>query len=92
MVSPEKIFKFGAVRASVFKNMIELKGQLVPLLKVVVQVRYRDKNGQWKGTNSLSVNDLPKAIAALQRAYEYILVKSSSQETQQTTAPEPPQK
>jgi hypothetical protein len=39
----------------------------------VLEVRYRDKAGNWKGTNSLSLNDLPKAILALQQAYEYLM-------------------
>ncbi|MEI8197562.1 MAG: hypothetical protein WCI73_16835, partial [Phycisphaerae bacterium] len=66
-------FKMGAVRASVFCNVIEREGRTVPLRKVVLEVRYRDKDGQWQGTNSLSVNDLPKAVTALQQAYEYLL-------------------
>ena len=73
MSKPEKVFKMGAVRASVFVNMIERDGQPVALRKVVIEVRYRDKAGQWQGTNSLSINDLPKAISALQQAYEYLL-------------------
>jgi len=40
-------------------------------------VRYRDKAGQWKGTNRLSLNDLPKAILALQKAYEYLMDKKN---------------
>ena len=73
MSKPEKVFKMGAVRASVFVNPIERDGKTVALRKVVIEVRYRDKAGQWQGTNSLSVNDLPKAIAALQQAYEFLL-------------------
>ena len=73
MSKPEKVFKMGAVRASVFVNMIERDGKSVELRKVVLEVRYRDKSGQWQGTNSLSINYLPKAITALQQAYEYLL-------------------
>ena len=73
MSKPEKVFKMGAVRASVFCNVIQREGQNIPLRKVVLEVRYRDKSGQWQGTNTLSVNDLPKAIGALQQAYEYLL-------------------
>jgi hypothetical protein len=76
MSKPEQVFKMGAVRASVFANMIERDGRTVALRKVVIEVRYRDKAGQWQGTNSLSINDLPKAIAALQQAYEYLLSES----------------
>ena len=73
MVKPETVFKVGAVRASVFRNTIEKNGQLIPLPKVAIEVRYKDKTGQWQGTNSLSLNDLPKAILALQKAYEYLM-------------------
>ena len=73
MVKPETVFKVGAVRASVFRNTIEKNGQLIPLPKVAIEVRYKDKTGKWQGTNSLSLNDLPKAILALQKAYEYLM-------------------
>ena len=70
---PEAVFKAGAVRASVFLNTFEQDGKTIPIRKVVIEVRYRDKSGQWKGTNSLSLNEVPKAITALQQAYEYLL-------------------
>ena len=73
MVKPEIVFKVGAVRASVFRNTIEKNGQSISLPKVAIEVRYKDKTGQWNGTNSLSLNDLPKAILALQKAYEYLM-------------------
>ena len=73
MSKPETVFKVGAVRASVFRNIIEKAGQSISLPKVVIEVRYKDKTGQWQGTNSLSLNDLPKAILALQKAYEYLM-------------------
>lgn len=92
MSKPEIIFKMGAVRAAVFQNIIQHKGQSVPLPKVVLEVRYRDKAGQWKGTNSLSLNDLPKAITALQKAYEYLLSKKpSSTDPDQGASPHTPQ-
>ena len=70
---PETVFKVGAVRASIFRNVIQKNGQSIPLPKVVIEVRYKDKTGQWAGTNSLSINDLPKAILALQKAFEYLM-------------------
>ncbi len=73
MSKPETVFKVGAVRASVFRNTIVKNGQSIPLPKVVIEVRYKDKTGQWNGTNSLSLNDLPKAILALQKAFEYLM-------------------
>jgi len=76
MSKPEKVFKMGAVRASIFRNSIERDGQSISIPKIILEVRYRDKNGQWQGTNSLSLNEVPKAITALQKAYEYILNES----------------
>ena len=73
MSKPETVFKVGAVRAAVFRNTIEKNGQSIQLPKVVIEVRYKDKTGQWNGTNSLSINDLPKAILALQKAFEYLM-------------------
>lgn len=73
MAKPETVFKVGAVRASIFRNIIQHAGRSIALPKVVVEVRYKDKTGQWQGTNSMSLNDLPKAILALQQAYEHLL-------------------
>ncbi len=73
MVKPEIVFKVGAVRASVFRNFIEKNGKSISLPKVALEVRYKDKTGQWQGTNSLSLNDLPKSILALQKAYDYLM-------------------
>ena len=78
MSKPEIVFKVGAVRASVFRNTIEKGGQSIQMPKVAIEVRYKDKAGQWQGTNSLSINDLPKAILALQKAYEYLMEHKDS--------------
>jgi len=72
MSKPEITFKVGAVRASVFRNLVANNGRMIPLPKVVIEVRYKDKTGQWNGTNSLSLNDIPKAILALQKAFDYL--------------------
>ncbi len=82
MSKPETVFKVGAVRASVFRNIIEKNGRSIPLPKVVIEVRYKDKAGQWMGTNSLSLNDLPKAILALQKAYEYLMQHKQPEQTE----------
>jgi hypothetical protein len=90
MSKPEISFKIGAVRASVFRNVVINSGRPVSLPKVVIEVRYKDKKtGQWKGTNSLSLNDIPKAILALQKAFEYLTQhkQPDSQENPDTELP-----
>lgn len=86
MAKPERVFKMGAVRASIFRNTLERNGESVPIAKVIIEVRYRDKAGQWQGTNSLSINEVPKAITALQKAYEY-LVSSGTDDSEANPVP-----
>ena len=81
MSKPETVFKVGAVRASVFRNTIEKAGQSIQMPKVAIEVRYKDKTGQWQGTNSLSLNDLPKAILALQKAFDYLTQHKEPQQS-----------
>ena len=88
---PETVFKVGAVRASIFRNVITSNGRLIPLPKVVIEVRYKDKTGQWKGTNSLSLNDLPKAILALQKAFEYLMEHKAPGQSDNGYSPEEPE-
>jgi len=38
------------------------------------------QDGEWNTTNSLRVNDLPKAALVLQKAYEYISFRNSEDE------------
>jgi len=83
MAKPETVFKVGAVRASIFRNPIQKAGKSILLPKVVIEVRYRDKTGQWNGTNSLSLNDLPKAILALQKAFEYLMEHKGPEEAEE---------
>ena len=84
MAKPETVFKVGAVRASIFRNTIQRAGQSISLPKVVIEVRYKDKTGQWQGTNSLSLNDLPKAILALQKAFEHLLTHKDNKPAAET--------
>jgi hypothetical protein len=83
MSKPETVFKVGAVRASIFRNSIQKAGKFILLPKVVIEVRYKDKTGQWNGTNSLSLNDLPKAILALQKAFEYLMEHKGPEEAEE---------
>ena len=77
---PEKNFKVGAVRAAVWPTTIVLKdGTSFEKKKVVVDRRYKDRNGEWKSTHSLDANDVPKAILALQQAYEYIMTPADQE-------------
>jgi len=69
---PEKKFRAGAVTATVWKNHTE-EGK--EYSTVSFERSYKDKNEQWQTTNSLRVNDLPRAAMVLNKAYEFLAMK-----------------
>ena len=73
MAKPIKTFKCGAVRACIFENQVMKDGKSITFPKIVLEVRYKNPAGTWKSTNSLSLHELPKAMLALQQAYEYLM-------------------
>lgn len=69
---PEARFSFGGCTASVFVNQVKrTDGSSFAVRKVVLQRTYVDSEGDYQATNSLGVNDLPKAVLSLQRAFEH---------------------
>jgi hypothetical protein len=60
--------RVGGVEATVWKNVYGEKTSF----SVTLQRNYKDKNGEWKTTYSLRQNDLPKALLALQKAFEHV--------------------
>jgi len=78
MSQPEKKFANGAVSASIFVNQGKGKdGKPYEIRKVVLQKRYKDNNDEWQSSNSYDINDLPKVIAAVQKAYDYLTSKEA---------------
>ncbi|MBI2134965.1 hypothetical protein HYU09_03165 [Candidatus Woesearchaeota archaeon] len=73
---PEKKFSTGALTATVWENQGKgQSGEDVSYRTVSFQRRYKDKKGDWQSTNTLRLNDLPKASLVLQKAYEYLVMK-----------------
>jgi len=70
---PEKIIMVGPCRVSIFRNLIVKDGQEFEIPKVVLEIRYRDKQGQWRSASALSLREIPKAILALQKAFDYLV-------------------
>jgi hypothetical protein len=71
---PIKVFKAGAVKASIFQN--EGINNQSPHYRVVLDRSYKDAQGRWQSTNGFSVlTDVPKALLVLSKAYEYIAMK-----------------
>ena len=88
MTKPEKRFKCGCCEVAIFENDIARNGATVKVKKVSFQKRYKDKDGEWKTTYSLDVNDLPKVILALKSAYKFLLLDESNSEGNETMVTE----
>jgi len=77
MAKPEKRFQSGGIEASIFENEIQHNGRTTKIKKVAFQKRYKSSQG-WKTTYSLDINDIPKAILVLSKAYEFLVLNSDS--------------
>ena len=74
---PEKRFSTGVISATVWKNNGTSKkdGSQVEFKTITLQRAYQDKDGTWKYTNSMRINDLPKLALVTNKAYEYLVIK-----------------
>ncbi len=74
---PEKEFASGAIRATIWNNEnLSKEGKPMTFRTVSFERSYKDKNGDWKTTSALRVNDIPRASLVLNKAYEYIAMNS----------------
>lgn len=75
---PEKRFTTGAISATIWRNeSLDKKGNKVDYRTVTIQKRYSGKDGIWRTSNSLRVDDLPKVVLLLGKAYEFIVLKQN---------------
>jgi hypothetical protein len=79
MAKPEKSFKCGGCEAAVFENEILKAGKTIAIKKVAFQKRYKNANGEWDSTHSLDINEIPKAILVLNKAYEYLVTRTDDE-------------
>src|SRR5687767_8298850 len=70
---PSKAFSVGPIQVAVFMNKRQVRGQLANIPSVSFRKRYLGEGDEWKSTNSLDTNDVPKAILALTKAYDYLV-------------------
>lgn len=73
--TPVNKIRAGAISATEWKNQAVKDGETQEYTTVTFERSYKDKEGNWKTTNSLRVNDLPKAIAVLQQTYNKLILK-----------------
>ena len=71
---PQMKFRAGAVSATIWLN----KGEKGDYQTISIERNYKDQEDKWQSTNSLRINDLPKANVVLQKAYEYIVLNQQN--------------
>ncbi len=75
---PEARFTAGAISATVWQNTSSgSEGQQMGYYTVSLQRSYKDRDGNWKHTSSMRLNDLPKARLVLSKAYEFLVMRDT---------------
>ncbi len=76
---PEKKFRAGSMTATIWLNHREDdQGKKVSFRTISFEKNYLDKDNNWQTTNTLRINDLPKARLVLDKAYEYAILKEET--------------
>jgi hypothetical protein len=73
---PVKKFRVGGVAATVWQNTFDK----IVTKSVTLDRSYKDDKGEWKSTGSLHANDIPKAVLALQKAYDFCFSSEKDEE------------
>lgn len=71
--APIKKVKVGGVEVAIWENSSK-EGK--KFFTTTMERNYK-AGEEWKKTNSLGVDDLPKAILALQEAYHFVAIKEN---------------
>lgn len=80
MTKPEQKFRVGCVSATIWNNEAKKDGKIKEFKTVSFERNYKDKDGDWQATSSLNINDLPKAMVVLGKAYEYLTLRDAKEE------------
>ncbi len=77
-MQPIKKFKVGTIGVSIWQNERETPNGTREFPSITIQKGFKDKEGNWQNTSALNSGDLPKAILAMQKAYEYLVLKEQA--------------
>jgi hypothetical protein len=72
---PIEKFRAGQVTCALFENEVLMNGQPRQIVNATLGRRYKDRNGQWKTSQSFSRNEIPLAIYVLEKAFEAMIEK-----------------
>ena len=76
---PEKKIRAGPIAVAIWRNITN--DGMRSFYSITFEKRFKDKEREeWRSTNALSKNDIPKAMIALQEAYKFLVLHKSPQE------------
>lgn len=76
---PEKKIRAGPIAIAIWRNTTHDGTR--SFYSITFEKRFKDRNKEeWKSTNTLGKNDIPKAMIALQEAYKYLVLHKTPQE------------
>ena len=73
---PVKTFKTGTIEVCIWSKVVNKDGRDLTFYNLTWHRDYKDKNGEWKSTNSLDLPDIPKLQVLLAKAYEWRLFEA----------------
>jgi hypothetical protein len=76
---PVKDFRAGNIQASIWKNEVQQQGQTVVRHSVRIQKQFRKEDGSYEDTLYYFRDDLPRLALVAQKAYEFIVLRESSE-------------
>ena len=72
----------GPFRASIWENQRTTNGKTFTVRELSFSKRYRTENGEYKDTTKYQTNDIPKAILALNKAYEQLVSPDGNEDSE----------
>ncbi|MFH0955012.1 MAG: hypothetical protein V1777_02825 [Candidatus Micrarchaeota archaeon] len=76
MTAPIQKISVAGITAAIWENAGK-EGK--PYFSVSIEKRYKTESGEWKSSSSFKPADLPKAVLALQKAYEFVMLQNTSE-------------
>ena len=73
MQRPTAKFRAGQVSCALWENDITVNGTNKTILKASIERRYKDRDGDWKSSNSFGRNEIALAIYCLEKAFDAII-------------------
>lgn len=75
MAKPLKEFASASIRAVIWENEREKKGQKFITHTVRVERTYKDQNDEWQSTNGFRQSDLPNVELVVRKAFEFLSMR-----------------